>query len=326
MAEILKVEHLCTEFASDYGTVRAVNDVSFQINSGEIVGFVGESGCGKSTTMMSMLQLIVNSPERRISGNVWFEGDDLMTYAHDSEKMCSVRGGKISMIFQEPMTSLNPTMKIGEQIAEPLQLHRGMSRDEAWNRAVELLEMVGIPNPKARVEDYPHRFSGGMRQRVMIAIAASCEPKLIIADEFTTALDVTTQAQVLEVLRRMTANTGTSIAIVTHNLGLIARYADRINVMYAGRIIESGTTRQLFGNPQHPYTRGLLAAIPRLDMGKDEKRLTPIPGLPPDLSDLPPYCAFHTRCSMGTQECTKAIPELTDTGDGHCAACIYAGR
>lgn len=326
MSEILRVENLRTEFSSDYGIVSAVNDVSFHINSGEIVGFVGESGCGKSTTMMSMLQLIVNSPERRISGHVWFEGQDLMTFKHDSPQMCAVRGGKISMIFQEPMTSLNPTMKIGEQIAEMLRLHKGMNKDDAWNKAIQLLEMVGIPNAKARANDYPHRFSGGMRQRVMIAIAASCSPKLIIADEFTTALDVTTQAQVLEVLRKMTAESDTAIAIVTHNLGLIARYADRINVMYAGKIIESGSTKQLFGKPLHPYTRGLLAAVPRLDRGKTENRLSPIPGLPPNLAELPDYCAFYPRCPYSTSACMGGIPELTDVEPGHCAACIQAGR
>lgn len=321
---MLNIEHLSVVFRDRGEPFTAVKDFGLQMDHGEIVGIVGESGSGKSMTAHAIMGLIQRSSVA-ISGRAMFEGTDLFSLS--KEQMREYQGKELSIIFQEPMTSLNPTMKIGEQIAEMLRLHRGMSAEAAWNRAVELLELVGIANARARAEDYPHRFSGGMRQRVMIAIAASCEPQLIVADEFTTALDVTTQAQVLEVLRQMTARTGTSIAIVTHNLGLIARYAHRINVMYAGRIIESGTTRQLFGNPLHPYTRGLLAAVPRLDMGKGEKRLTPIPGLPPDLAHLPDHCAFYDRCPVAVNECRRSgIPTLKECSDGHCAACLRVGR
>ena len=322
MPEILKVQDLCTQFRSEDGTVKAVDHVSFHIDSNEIVGFVGESGCGKSTTMLSVMQLVMNTPGSSVTGEILFEGQNLLDYKMNSSQMCSVRGGKISMIFQEPMTSLNPTMEIGEQISEMLRLHLKLSSEQAKARTIELLTMVGIPKAESRYHDYPHRFSGGMRQRVMIAMAASCDPKLIIADEFTTALDVTTQAQVLEMLRKMTMQGNTSLAIVTHNLGMIARYAQRIYVMYAGRVIESGTTKQIFGNPLHPYTRGLLACVPRLDMRKDQK-LTPIPGTPPNLKRLPDYCAFYDRCPFACEKCkNNKKPELAHAEDDHYAACV----
>ena len=323
MPEMLRVEDLCTQFKSEDGVVKAVDHVSFHIDSNEIVGFVGESGCGKSTTMLAVMQLVMDTPGKSVTGRIMFEGKNLLDLKHGSQEMCSIRGGKISMIFQEPMTSLNPTMEIGEQISEMLRLHLKYTPEQAKKRTIELLTMVGIPRAEARYHDYPHRFSGGMRQRVMIAMAASCNPQLIIADEFTTALDVTTQAQVLEMLKKMTLEGGhTSLAIVTHNLGMIARYAQRIYVMYAGRIIESGTVRQIFGNPLHPYTRGLLACVPRLDMRKDQK-LTPIPGSPPNLSKLPKHCAFYERCSMACDACKNSdAPQLTDAGEDHFAACI----
>ncbi|MBQ9032041.1 MAG: ABC transporter ATP-binding protein [Parasporobacterium sp.] len=329
--ELLKVENLVTEFNTDYGKVKAVGGVSFYINEGEIVGFVGESGSGKSTIMLSVMQLLGDSGKGKhhtISGIVSFEGENLLDYDYKSSKMCKIRGGKISMIFQEPMTSLNPTMKIGDQLTEMLRLHLNLDKASAKAKAIELLDLVKIPNAAARFNDYPHNFSGGMRQRVMIAMAISCSPRIIIADEFTTALDVTTQAQVLTELRNLVKGLQkTSLIIVTHNLGLIARYSDRIYVLYAGKIVETGTTKQIFGDPRHPYTKGLLACVPRLDQSASDKRLYTIPGYPPDLLNLPQHCSFYERCEFADKECgQKKSPELKVVCEEHMAACYLCAE
>ena len=263
MARLLEVEDLQTYFFTDEGTVRAVDGVSWGIDEGETLALVGESGCGKSVTAMSILRLIPNPPGRIVGGSITFDGLDLLNVS-DAE-MRAIRGNRIAMIFQEPMTSLNPVLTIGQQIREAVQLHLGMNDEEATQKAVELLQMVGIPEAEQRIQDYPHQFSGGMRQRVMIAMALSCDPKLLIADEPTTALDVTIQAQILEIMANLSSELGTAVLVITHNLGVVARYADRVNVMYAGQIVESGSAVDIFKNPQHAYTRGLMASVPRLD-------------------------------------------------------------
>jgi peptide/nickel transport system ATP-binding protein len=301
MSETLKIENLSTHFRTEAGLVKAVNDVSFYVGEKEIVSIVGESGCGKSVSLLSVLQL-VKAPGEIVKGKVFFEGKDLLQYSANSTEMRSVRGARISMIFQEPMTSLNPVLTVGQQICEMLQLHLGMTDHDTRKKTVELLSMVGIPGAERRLDDYPHQFSGGMCQRVMIAMAISCNPRILIADEPTTSLDVTTQAQLLKLMKDMVQKSGTSLVLVTHNLGLVARYAQRIYVMYAGRIVESGTTRDIFANPLHPYTMGLLKSIPRLD-AVDRKKLVPIEGLPPNLINMPPYCAFLPRCSSRFEKC-----------------------
>ena len=320
MSETLKIENLSTHFRTEAGLVKAVNDVSFYIGEKEIVSIVGESGCGKSVSLLSVLQLI-KAPGEIVKGKVIFEGKDLLQYSSNSTEMRSVRGARISMIFQEPMTSLNPVLTVGQQICEMLQLHLKMTDNDARKKTVELLSMVGIPGAERRLDDYPHQFSGGMCQRVMIAMAISCNPKILIADEPTTALDVTTQAQLLKLMKDMVQKFGTSLVLVTHNLGLVARYAQRIYVMYAGSIVESGTTRDIFANPRHPYTMGLLKSIPRLD-AVDRKRLVPIEGLPPNLINMPPSCAFLPRCSSRFEECyEKPQPPLFQVEGEHYYRC-----
>lgn len=320
MAELLQVKDLVTQFKTESGVVKAVNGVSYYINEQEIIGLVGESGCGKSVSQLSVMQLI-SAPGEIAGGKVIFEGKDLLKYKPHGPEMRSVRGAKIAMIFQEPMTSLNPVLTIGQQLTEMLVLHLEMSNDEAQKKAIELLNMVGIPAAERRLEDYPHNFSGGMRQRVMIAMGLSCNPKILIADEPTTALDVTTQAQLLEMMKDMVQRFRTSLIIVTHNLGVVARYAQRIYIMYAGRIVESGTTKDIFRNPRHPYTMGLLKCIPRLDE-EEGKKLVPIEGLPPNLINMPPTCAFLPRCSWKIEKCSKKPwPELTSVGDNHFIRC-----
>ncbi|WP_367924343.1 ABC transporter ATP-binding protein [uncultured Ruthenibacterium sp.] len=317
---LLDVKNLRTSFFTDEGEVKSVNDVSFHVNEKEVVAVVGESGSGKSVTQLSVIQLIQSPPGKILGGEVWFDGKDLMKFTKNEIK--EIRGNGISMIFQEPMTSLNPVYTVGNQLTEVLRSHSKMSKKEAWQRGVEALAAVGIPDPEARMKNYPFEMSGGMRQRVMIAIAVACNSKLIVADEPTTALDVTTQAQVMELLLSLVKEKGTSIIVVTHNLGLVTRYADRIYVMYAGRIVESGTTEQLLTDPRHPYTLGLLASVPRLDSNKDED-LVPIEGTPPNLARIPEYCAFYPRCRYACEECKKkAHPELRPVGgDGHFIAC-----
>jgi oligopeptide/dipeptide ABC transporter ATP-binding protein len=298
---LLEVKHLKTQFKTEGGLVRAVDDVSYYINEQEIVGVVGESGCGKSVTQLSVMRL-VSVPGRIVGGQVLFEGKDLLTYEADGPEMRSIRGAKIAMIFQEPMTSLNPVLTIGRQINEMLELHLNMHGEKARKRVIELMSLVGIPSAETRLGDYPHQFSGGMRQRVMIAMGLSCNPKILIADEPTTALDVTTQAQLLELMKEMVEHFHSSLVIVTHNLGVVARYAQRLYIMYAGKIVESGYCKDIFRNPRHPYTIGLLRCVPRLDETVGHK-LEPIKGLPPNLINMPATCAFLPRCPYAIDQC-----------------------
>ena len=317
MAKLLEVKDLATYFFTPEGVVKAVDGISYDLEEGEILGLVGESGCGKSVSALSLMRLIQN-PGRNVAGEVMFNGQDLLTL--NDEDMRHIRGKDMSMIFQEPMTSLNPVLTIGRQLTESLQLHLALGRAGAEQRAGELLLMVGIPEGDRRLKDYPHQFSGGMRQRVMIAMALSCNPKMLIADEPTTALDVTIQAQILELVQRLGRELGTAVLVITHNLGVVARYADRVNVMYAGKIIERGTSREIYGNPRHPYTIGLLASVPRLDEARKEQ-LTPIEGMPPDLIALPPGCSFRARCKFAIDKCATEIPPLVEVSEGHTAAC-----
>ncbi|MDO9534910.1 MAG: ABC transporter ATP-binding protein [Bacillota bacterium] len=321
MVQMLEVRNLRTQFKVDNGIVQAVDGVSYHIDHGEIVGIVGESGCGKSVTQLSLLQLISSPPGKIMGGEALFEGVDLLKFKSDSEQMRKIRGGNIGIIFQEPMTSLNPVLTIGQQIVESVMLHLKMDSAAARKHAVEQLKLVGITDAEQRIDNYPHQFSGGMRQRAMIAMAMACRPKLLIADEPTTALDVTTQAQILELLKDTVKHFDTSLLIVTHNLGVVARYAQRIYVMYAGRVVESGTSNDIFANPRHPYTIGLLKAVPRLDEPKGHK-LVPINGLPPSLINRPPMCAFLLRCSYRTEKCyQEPWPELKVVDGQHCVSC-----
>jgi len=323
MAPLLSVENLKTYFHTYRGLVKAVDSVSLDINEKEIVGLVGESGCGKSVSMLSILQLISSPPGEIVSGKVMFDGHDLLQYPPKSDAMSAVRGGKIAMIFQEPMTSLNPVLTIGRQLTETLEIHLRLTPAAAAEKAIELLRLVGIPDAKNRLDAYPHQFSGGMRQRVMIAIALSCNPKILIADEPTTAVDVTTQAQLLELMQDMVNRFNTSLVIVTHNLGVVARYAGRIYVMYAGRIVESGLADDIFLNPRHPYTIGLLKCVPQLGETRQERKLVPIKGLPPNLINMPPNCAFLPRCDRARDICRQnPWPALEAVGEQHYVACF----
>ena len=320
MAELLQVKNLETQFTTESGLVKAVDGVSYHLDEQEIIGLVGESGCGKSVSQLSVLQLI-RAPGKIVGGEILFQGKNLLEFAPESPQMRSIRGAKIAMIFQEPMTSLNPVLTIGRQLTEMLELHMGMSRDVAREWAIDLLKTVGIPSAEDRIDDYPHHFSGGMRQRVMIAMGLSCNPKILIADEPTTALDVTTQAQLLELMKDMVEKFNATLVIVTHNLGVVARYAQRIYIMYAGRIVESGTTKEIFGNPLHPYTMGLLKCIPRLDQ-EEGRKLVPIEGLPPNLINMPSTCAFLPRCSFKTERCLRETwPSLTHVSGLHYVGC-----
>ena len=320
MAELLKVKDLVTRFNTEGGLVKAVDGMSYYIDEQEIVGLVGESGCGKSVSQLSIMQLI-KPPGKIVGGEVIFDGKNLLEYEANGPQMRSIRGAKIAMIFQEPMTSLNPVLTIGQQLTEMLELHMKMNDDAARKRAIELMGLVGIPAADRRIDDYPHQFSGGMRQRVMIAMGLSCNPKILIADEPTTALDVTTQAQLLELMKDMVQRFRASLVIVTHNLGVVARYAQRIYIMYAGRIVESGTTKDIFGKPRHPYTIGLLNCIPRLDE-EEGRKLVPIVGLPPNLINMPATCAFLPRCSYKIDRCYKEKwPDLEPVHDNHFIRC-----
>jgi peptide/nickel transport system ATP-binding protein/oligopeptide transport system ATP-binding protein len=285
---------------------------------GETVALVGESGCGKTVSALSILRLIAEPPGKIVSGQVLFDGTDLLKLSKDEIRR--IRGCKISMVFQEPLTALNPVLTVGRQLTEALEMHQGMSPEEARAEAVRLLKSVGIPHPEQRVKDYPHRFSGGMRQRAMIAMAISCQPQLIIADEPTTVVDVTIQAQLLELIRGITRELGTALILITHNLGIVARYANRVYVMYAGNIIESGPAMRVYHHPCHPYTAGLLASVPRLDEPR-KMRLLPIEGQPPDLIAAPSICGFRPRCRYAGQECETGKPPLTQVAGGHYAAC-----
>lgn len=324
MAEhLLDVRHLKTVFHARGTQVHAVDDVSFHVDAGEIVGIVGESGSGKSVSMMSVLQLIPSPPGEIAGGEAFFQGQDLLKLKRNSEEIRKIRGGGISMIFQEPMTSLNPVLTVGEQIGESVTLHLGLSRAEARRRAVELLDMVGIPDSESRVDHYPTQFSGGMRQRIMIAMAMSCNPRILIADEATTALDVTTQEQILELLREIVKKTGTALILITHNLSIIARYAERIYVMYAGYVVEEGKSETLFSDPCHPYTQALLQAIPRLDSNK-EYRLLAIEGMPVNPAQKTGECPFLPRCPFAGEVCRqKRIPEAQLYPEEHRALCWF---
>jgi oligopeptide/dipeptide ABC transporter ATP-binding protein len=319
LATLLEIAGLRTEFRTAAGVIAAVDGISYSVDAGETVAIVGESGSGKSVSALSILRLVASPPGRIVGGAVRFMGRDLLTLS-DAE-IRQVRGRDIGMVFQEPMTSLNPVLTIGRQITETLEHHLKLSESAARARAVELMQQVGIADPERRLSQYPHQLSGGMRQRVMIAIAIACRPKLIIADEPTTALDVTIQAQILELLKRLTRELGVALIVITHNLGVVARYADRVNVMYAGRIVETGTAREVYGNPRHPYTLALLRSVPRLDRPR-QARLDPVEGQPPDLTRLDAGCAFRPRCRFAAEACAAAVPPLEAIGDGHFAACF----
>jgi peptide/nickel transport system ATP-binding protein len=320
---LLEVDNLQTHFRTPDGVNRAVDGVTFHVEAGETLAIVGESGCGKSVTAMSILRLIPEPPGK-IAGSVRFEGRDLLKCS--DREMRDIRGNEISMIFQEPMTSLNPVLTVGRQIGETLRLHQGLSAKQAEAKAVEMLTLVGIPEPVRRVREYPHQLSGGMRQRVMIAIALACNPKLLIADEPTTALDVTIQAQILELMRDLKHRVGAAIVLITHDLGVVAEVAERVIVMYAGRKVEEAAVGPLFRDPKHPYTQGLLGSMPKLgsSLHGQETRLAEIPGLVPSLKQKIPGCVFASRCPKATDFCVQVAPALEEKAPGHVAACHYA--
>jgi peptide/nickel transport system ATP-binding protein len=318
---LLEITGLKTHFDTDDGTVRAVDGVDLTIDRGETLGVVGESGCGKTVTAMTVLKLIQMPPGRIAAGKISWLGRDLVPL--NANEMRRIRSKEIAIIFQEPMTSLNPVYTVGEQIAEVLRLHEGLNRRDALDRTIEMLRLVHIPTPERRVHDYPHQFSGGMRQRVMIAMALSCNPKLVIADEPTTALDVTIQAQILDLLGEMKSRFGMAIMLITHAMGVVAETAQRVVVMYAGRVVEEASVEQLFAHPLHPYTQGLIRSIPRIDSSQGKKqRLEAIGGMVPSLIDPPPGCRFAPRCKFARPACTEAVPELRTTEAGHKVACI----
>jgi oligopeptide transport system ATP-binding protein len=318
VSHLLEVNNLEVNFKTYGGEVKAVRNVSFHVDKGEIVAIVGESGSGKSVTVQTLMGLIPTPPGIIKNGEVLFEGKDLLKLS--KRAMQKMKGSKISMIFQDPMTSLNPTMKIGKQIEEGLLVHQNMKKTEAKKRAIEMIRLVGIPNPEERYNQYPHEFSGGMRQRAMIAIALACNPELLIADEPTTALDVTIQAQVLDLMRDLKEKTDTAIILITHDLGVVAETAERVIVMYAGMMVESGTVHELFENPRHPYTWGLMESIPDHTSSAKE-RLIPIEGTPPDLFSPPPGCPFAPRCKYAMEVCLQDMPPAFETDSGHYARC-----
>ncbi|TAJ40314.1 MAG: ABC transporter ATP-binding protein [Reyranella sp.] len=324
MPPLLEVKELHTEFRTGAGRVPAVDGVSFTVEQGETVAVVGESGSGKSVTALSVMRLVADPPGRITGGEILFDGRDLLGLSE--AEMREVRGRDIGMVFQEPMTSLNPVLTIGRQITEVLEAHQGADRAAADKRALELLELVGIADAARRLRQYPHQLSGGMRQRVMIAIALACSPKLIIADEPTTALDVTIQAQILELMKSLTLRLNVALIVITHNLGVVARYAHRVNVMYAGRIVESGPADAIYHDPRHPYTIALLKSVPRLDQPR-RARLDPVEGQPPDLTRLDGGCAFRPRCRFAVEPCAQSIPPLAASGEaGHHAACFRSAE
>jgi oligopeptide transport system ATP-binding protein len=319
MVDLLDVQGLETQFRTREGIVHAVNGVSFNLKEGETLGIVGESGCGKSVSVMSMLRLIPSPPGRIVGGKAVYQGKDLLQMS--DEDIRHVRGAQIAVVFQDPMTSFNPVLTIGRQVAEPLEVHMGMTRQQALTRVVETLSLVGIPNPKDRLNDYPHQFSGGMRQRVMIAMALTCAPQILIADEPTTALDVTIQAQIVELVKRLRDELGMAIIWITHDLGLIAGLAQRMMVMYGGYVIEESVVKDLYVSPQHPYTLGLLGSLPRMD-AHDRRRLVSIEGLPPVLYEKPNYCPFAPRCKYQVEHCLHENPVLQPVGlNNHRVAC-----
>jgi oligopeptide/dipeptide ABC transporter ATP-binding protein len=325
---LLEIDNLQTHFFTQAGVVRAVDGISYSVRSGETLGVVGESGCGKSVTALSILRLVASPPGRIVGGSIRFEGTNLLELSE--REMEDIRGNDISMIFQEPMTSLNPLMTIGRQVGEAIALHRGLSRREAWDEAVEMLRRVHIPEPERRVHAYPHQLSGGMRQRAMIAMALSCNPKLLIADEPTTALDVTIQAQILDLMRELQDTTGAAIILITHDMGVVAENADRVVVMYAGRKVEEASADDLFERPGHPYTKGLLGSLPNLEVAAQtdtsRARLNEIKGMVPSLANLPQGCTFAPRCGFASEECRAAYPPLAEHRPGHWVACWQADR
>lgn len=318
MAELFSIKGLETQFHTREGTVHAVNGVSLSLQEGETLGIVGESGCGKSVSMLSTLRLIPQPPGEIVSGQANFQGRDLLKLSR--EELRHVRGAQIGFVFQDPMTSFNPVQTIGKQLMEPLEIHLGMNKKQAWDRAVEMLKMVRIPNPEDRLKDYPHQFSGGMRQRAMIAMALSCSPQVLIADEPTTALDVTIQAQIMDLVLSLRKELGMSIIWITHDLGVIAGLADRVIVMYAGYIVEEAKVRDLYAKPEHPYTLGLLQSLPRLDLD-EKKRLASIDGVPPVLFKKPTFCPFASRCTYRIEKCLEENPSLMMVGENHKSAC-----
>ena len=325
---VLEIENLQTHFFTNDGVVRAVDGVSYSVRRGETLGVVGESGCGKSVTALSILRLVANPPGRIVGGSIRLEGRNLLE-ATETE-MEDVRGNEISMIFQEPMTSLNPLFTVGRQIGEAIALHQGLSKRDAMDRAVEMLREVHIPEPERRAHEYPHQLSGGMRQRVMIAMAISCNPKVLIADEPTTALDVTIQAQILDLMRETQRSQGQAVILITHDMGVVAENADRVVVMYAGRKVEEAEVDELFDHPGHPYTEGLLGAIPSLETAAHSEdgrvRLNEIEGMVPSLANLPPGCVFAPRCRYASEQCREAYPPLERHRPGHWVACWHADR
>ncbi|MCL5959841.1 MAG: ABC transporter ATP-binding protein [Chloroflexi bacterium] len=318
MGTLLQVRDLKTHFFTQDGVVHAVDGVSFDLASGERLGIVGESGCGKSVTALSLMRLIPQPPGKIVAGEVMFDGEDLLKV--DEDELRSIRGNKMAMIFQDPMTSLNPVLTICRQLSESLELHMGMNKAQARQRSIELLRMVGIPSPESRIDNYPHQFSGGMRQRVMIAMGLSCNPQLLLADEPTTALDVTIQAQILDLVKRLCVERGTAVIMITHDLGVVAGMTDRVIVMYAGKIVETAPTPDLYAHPKHPYTIALMKSVPRLDEERRDK-LYVIEGLPPDLIDPPEGCRFAPRCSSRNDKCLDQTPQLTQVSDRHFVAC-----
>jgi len=315
---ILKVENLKTYFNTDDGIVKAVDGVSFELHKGETLGIVGESACGKSVSNLSVMKLIPSPPGKIMAGKALLAGENIFDMT--SNEVRRFRGNRISMIFQDPMTSLNPFLRISTQMVETIRLHQGMDKKDAKEKAVEMLELVGIPNPGKRVDDYPHQFSGGMRQRVMIAMALSCNPEILIADEPTSALDVTIQAQILEIIKDLSVKLGTAVIMITHDLGVVAGMCDNICVMYAGKIVEKAPVDELFHNPQHPYTKGLIKSVPRLDQPQ-RGRLFSIEGQPPNVIDLPECCPFHPRCKQAMDICRKKYPPVTAIGEKCCVSC-----
>ncbi|MCD6123465.1 MAG: ABC transporter ATP-binding protein [Spirochaetales bacterium] len=315
---ILRIKDLVTRFYTANGTVKAVNGISYSVDKSEIVGVVGESGSGKSVSMRSVMRILPEPPAKIEKGEIFFKGNDLLKL--EEREIQSIRGKDIAMVFQDPMTSLNPVLTIGRQLTEVLIEHEKMNKNQAKERAIELLNWVGIPNPKLRINEYPHEFSGGMRQRAMIAMAIACNPSLLIADEPTTALDVTVQLQITELVKRLQRETGMAVIWITHDLGVIARIASRVMVMYAGYIVETASVKELYANPMHPYTIGLLRSLPRIDEKRDT-RLISIPGQPPDLVSLPKGCPLADRCTYKTERCLEETPVLTEINKGHSVAC-----
>jgi oligopeptide/dipeptide ABC transporter ATP-binding protein len=315
---LMSVRDLRTHFETDEGTVRASDGVSFEIEPGEILGLVGESGCGKSVTSLSLMGL-VDSPGYIAGGEVLFKGEDLTEM--NREELRKIRGNGISTIFQEPQTALNPVFDVGWQVSEPLRIHKEMSQKASRTEAIELMRRVGIPSPEDRIDDYPHQFSGGMRQRAMIAMALACEPDLLVADEPTTALDVTIQAQILDLIRELNERLNMAVLLITHNLGVVAETCDRVAVMYAGRIVEYGTVEEIFNDPRHPYTKGLINAVP--DPTRDHQTLTPVEGSVPNLANTPDGCNFASRCPYATEDCEQLDPRLREVDDDRYSACIW---